>query len=151
MPSRVDAEVKRQLLAVIDHACESGWTLVRICAVLELETTRVWRWRRRAAQGEHALVDAVTRAPVHGITPAEETELGFRTSRRAFSGIYVMGLKVSAGMSSRWRTWRCRSVSSGWKVRSTVPSASMSSWRATPVKISRIRAVVGAAQPRSSG
>ena len=39
----------------------------------------------------------------------------------------------------------------GWKVRSTVPSVSVSSWRATPVKISRIRAVVGAAQPRSSG
>jgi len=75
VPSRVDADVKRQLLAVIDHACASGWTLTRICGVLELDTTRVWRWRRRAARGEHALTDAVTRAPVHGITPAEEAEI----------------------------------------------------------------------------
>jgi putative transposase len=75
VPSRVDAGVKRQLLAVIDHACESGWTLTRICGVLELETSRVWRWRRRSERGEQALVDAVTRAPVHGITPAEEAEI----------------------------------------------------------------------------
>ena len=75
IPVRVDAEAKRQLLEVIDQACEQGWTLKRICGVLEVETSRVWRWRRRAREGEHALVDTVTRAPVHGITPEEETAI----------------------------------------------------------------------------
>ena len=75
IPVRVDAEAKQQLLAVVDQACGQGWTLQRICGVLELETSRVWRWRRRAEAGVDGLVDQVTRAPVHGITPAEEAEI----------------------------------------------------------------------------
>lgn len=60
---------------MVDQACEQGWALARICGVLELDTSRVWRWRRRAAQGDEALTDEVTRAPVHGITPDEEAEI----------------------------------------------------------------------------
>jgi putative transposase len=62
-------------LEVVDHACEQGWTLRRICAVLELETSRVWRWRARAAASADNLVDKTGRHPVHGITPDEEVEI----------------------------------------------------------------------------
>lgn len=75
MPSRVDAETKRQLLAVVDQACEQGWALQRICGVLELDTCRVWRWRRRAAAGGDGLDDQIVRAPVHAITPDKEAEI----------------------------------------------------------------------------
>jgi putative transposase len=75
IPSRVDAHAKQQLLEVVDQACASGWTLKRICGVLELATNRVWHWRQRAAQGVERLEDEVTRAPVHAITPDEEVEI----------------------------------------------------------------------------
>lgn len=63
---------------MIDHACTEGWTLRRICGVLQLNPSRVWRWRQRAAAAGDdggGLVDQVTRAPVHALTPAEETEI----------------------------------------------------------------------------
>ena len=60
---------------MVDHACGRGWSLARICGVLELEASRVWRWRRRAREGDEALTDRVTRAPVHGIIPDEEAEI----------------------------------------------------------------------------
>ncbi len=60
---------------MIDQACDQGWTLKRICGVLQVDTSRVWRWRRRAHAGEDRLVDQVTRAPVHGITSDEEAEI----------------------------------------------------------------------------
>ena len=75
IPVRVDAEAKRQLLAVVDQACSQGWTLKRICGVLELEVSRVWRWRRRAEAGVDGLIDQLTRAPMHGITPDEEAAI----------------------------------------------------------------------------
>lgn len=59
---------------MVDQACEAKWTLTRICSVLEVEPNRVWRWRRRAAEGR--LDDATGGGnPVHGLTPAERAEI----------------------------------------------------------------------------
>jgi putative transposase len=62
------------LLAVIDDAVKAGWTLTRICGVLELDRQRAWRWqwRRRADRlddlpgGGH---------PIHGLLAWEEAEI----------------------------------------------------------------------------
>jgi len=51
VPARVDATVKAGLLGLIDHAREGGWTLRRVCGVLELGEDRARRWRRRRDGG----------------------------------------------------------------------------------------------------
>jgi putative transposase len=61
---------------VVDHACEQRWTLTRICGVLQIDPSRVWRWCQRVNdRGEAGLADRLTRAPVHGLTPHEEAEI----------------------------------------------------------------------------
>ena len=37
IPTRVDRTVKERLLALVDDALDSGWTLTRACSVLELD------------------------------------------------------------------------------------------------------------------
>ena len=68
------AATKHALLALIDRAAADGWDHRRVCAYLELDERRAWRWRDRRAAG--TLED---RAPgghaVHGITPAEEAAI----------------------------------------------------------------------------
>ena len=55
-------------MAIVEHAMAAGWSLGRICGVLELDRARLWRWRARAAEGRlddlrpggnplHALLD----------------------------------------------------------------------------------------------
>jgi transposase-like protein len=59
---------------VVDQACQARWTVARICGVLELDPTRVWRWRQRAA---HDRLDDQPGGgnPVHALTPAERAEI----------------------------------------------------------------------------
>jgi putative transposase len=74
IPARVDAAAKTVLLDLIDHAVKAGWSLTRICGVLELDRQRAWRWRHRQmldqledlAGGGH---------PIHGLLAWEEAEI----------------------------------------------------------------------------
>jgi hypothetical protein len=70
----VSGDVKDKLLAIVDHAVEAGWTRSRICAVLELDRSRWWRWRARAGQGR--LDDRPPGGhPVHGLLDWEVAEI----------------------------------------------------------------------------
>jgi putative transposase len=71
VPARVEGAAKTVLLDVIDQAVSAGWSLSRICGVLELDRQRAWRWQRRRATG--CLHDAVPGGnPIHGILAWEE-------------------------------------------------------------------------------
>ena len=74
IPARVDATVKATLLGIIDAAIDAGWTLARVCGVLELDRARAWRWRQRERCG--SLDDATPggNAP-HTILAWEEAEV----------------------------------------------------------------------------
>lgn len=68
VPSRVDAEVKAGLLALVDHVVLEGWSQRQACRVLDVNEDRVSRWRRRLATG-HSL-DDITPGPreaLHGV------------------------------------------------------------------------------------
>ena len=74
IPARVDSAAKTLLLSLIDDAVKAGWTLARICGVLELDRQRAWRWGRRQAAG--TLDDAPPGgSPVHGLLAWEEAEI----------------------------------------------------------------------------
>lgn len=47
IPARVDSAAKAVLLGLIDDAINAGWSLGRICGLLELDRARAWRWRVR--------------------------------------------------------------------------------------------------------
>jgi transposase InsO family protein len=71
IPERVDEAAKSKLLAIIDQAMAQGWSMGRICACLELDRRRVWRWQARAAVG--ALADRPPGGnPIHGLLDSEE-------------------------------------------------------------------------------
>jgi transposase InsO family protein len=74
IPARVDEAVKRSLLALIVDAVAAGWTLERVCAVLEVDRRRVWRWQGRDAADE--LADRPPGGhPIHGLLAWEETAI----------------------------------------------------------------------------
>ncbi len=74
IPARVDSAAKVVLLGLIDDAINAGWTLGRICGLLELDRARAWRWRARQAGG--SLDDAAPGGnPVHGLLEWEEAEI----------------------------------------------------------------------------
>jgi len=71
IPARVERAAKTVLLDVIDRAVSAGWSLSRICGVLELDRQRAWRWQRRRLAG--CLDDAAPGGhPIHGILAWEE-------------------------------------------------------------------------------
>ena len=71
VPARVDGAAKAVLLDVIDRAVSAGWSLSRICGVLELDRQRAWRWQRRRRHGR--LDDQAPGGnPIHGILAWEE-------------------------------------------------------------------------------
>jgi len=71
VPARVDGAAKAVLLGVIDDAVSAGWSLTRICGVLELDRQRAWRWQHRRLVGR---LDDDTPGgnPIHGILAWEE-------------------------------------------------------------------------------
>ncbi len=71
IPARVDAAAKTVLLEVIDDAVDAGWSLSRICGVLELDRQRAWRWRQRRHLGRLADMPPGGH-PIHGILAWEE-------------------------------------------------------------------------------
>ena len=74
IPARVDGAAKAVLLDLIDNAINAGWTLGRICGLLELDRARAWRWRHRQAAG--CLDDAAPGGnAIHGLLAWEEAEI----------------------------------------------------------------------------
>lgn len=71
IPARVEEAAKVRLLEIIDQAMAAGWSLGRVCGVLELDRRRAWRWQARAAAG--TLADRPPGGnPIHGILEWEE-------------------------------------------------------------------------------
>lgn len=74
IPARVDEAVKRALLRIIAEAISSGWSLARVCGVLELDRRRVWRWQERDAAG--TLADRASGGnPIHGLLDWEQAAI----------------------------------------------------------------------------
>ncbi|MHB1534184.1 MAG: transposase [Acidimicrobiales bacterium] len=74
IPARVDSAAKVVLLALIDDAINAGWSLGRICGLLELDRARAWRWRARVAGG--SLDDAAGGGnAIHALLEWEEAEI----------------------------------------------------------------------------
>jgi putative transposase len=74
VPRRVPGDVKDKLLAVIDEALTAGWSLARICGLLEVDRARVWRWQaRRAADRLDDLAPGGN--PIHGLLDWEVAEI----------------------------------------------------------------------------
>jgi transposase InsO family protein len=69
----VDAIVKAGLLQLIEHAQQRGWSTRQACRLLDLDETRVGRWRARLqAAGADGLVDtAAGGGAVHGLLDSE--------------------------------------------------------------------------------
>ena len=61
------------LLDLIDRAVVDGWEHRRVCAYLELDEGRAWRWRRRRDMG--CLDDGKPGAVLHGLRPEEVTAI----------------------------------------------------------------------------
>lgn len=71
IPARVDAAAKLTLLDLIEAAAVSGWTLARVCGLLQLDRVRAYRWLARRAEG--TLEDSPGGGnPIHAILPEEE-------------------------------------------------------------------------------
>jgi len=73
IPARVDAAATTILLGVVDDAVKAGWSLARICGVLELDRQRAWRWRHR--QVADRLEDLPGGGNPHGLLAWKEAEI----------------------------------------------------------------------------
>lgn len=74
IPARVDEAAKVALLELVDQALAAGWTLERVCGVLQLDRQRAWRWKARAAAG--TLADRAPGGnPIHGLLAWEEAAI----------------------------------------------------------------------------
>ncbi len=74
VPPRVEAPVKADLLALIDHAYERGWSTRRSGALLGLDPDRAASWRGRA--GADRLVDRPCGGgAVHGLLDTERAAI----------------------------------------------------------------------------
>lgn len=74
IPARVDEAAKTALLELIDDATAAGWSTGRVCAVLQLDRVRAYRWAARRAAG--TLADkAAGGNPIHGLLAEEEAEI----------------------------------------------------------------------------
>jgi hypothetical protein len=51
VPARVSAEIKLELLGLIDQAVAGGWAHTRACGVLDLADSRAYHWRVAAENG----------------------------------------------------------------------------------------------------
>jgi putative transposase len=71
IPARVDAAAKVGLLELIDQAVGNGWSMARVCGVLQLDRVRAYRWQSRRTEG--ALEDRAPGGnPIHGLLAEEE-------------------------------------------------------------------------------
>jgi len=68
----VSAEIKLELLGLIDQAVAGGWAHARACRVLELADSRAHHWRQRLAETGSLEDRDPGGGAVHGILPGEE-------------------------------------------------------------------------------
>jgi len=119
IPARVDSAAKTLLLDLIDDAVKAGWTLARICGVLELDRQRAWRWRHRQAAG--TLDDAPPGGnPVHGLLAWEEAEI---RGEAHHGHPRPVGVEVGEGEAAQARVLQAPAVlppSSGQVARATL-------------------------------
>jgi len=47
IPARVDAATKQAILDIADVAVGGGWSVSRVCGLLEMDRARLWRWKHR--------------------------------------------------------------------------------------------------------
>jgi putative transposase len=74
VPRRVDQATKTELLDLLDHALERGWSLRQGCVQLGLVERRAHRWIDRRERG--LLADkAPGGSPAHGLRPDEAKEI----------------------------------------------------------------------------
>lgn len=71
IPARVDAAVKAAVLELVEEAIAGGWTISRVCGLLELDRARLWRWKHRSTGGDLADHKPGGR-PIHSILAWEE-------------------------------------------------------------------------------
>ena len=71
----MDGAAKDKLLAIVDEAIAAGWSLSRVCDVIQIDRRRVWRWQARRAAG--ADLDDLSPGgnPVHGLLEWEVAEI----------------------------------------------------------------------------
>jgi transposase InsO family protein len=71
IPARVGAAAKGRLLELIDEAVGKGWSMGRVCGVVQLDRVRAYRWQVRRAEG--TLDDRAPGGnPIHGLLAEEE-------------------------------------------------------------------------------
>ena len=63
--------MKQAIIELIDDAVTGGWTVPRVCGLLELDRVRAWRWKQRALTNELSDVKPGGR-PIHTILAWEE-------------------------------------------------------------------------------
>ena len=63
------------MLDLIDAAVSDGWSFKRACAVLQIGTGRVRRWRRRRVAGDDLTDARAGGSPVHGLLDWEIAEI----------------------------------------------------------------------------
>ena len=68
----MSAEIKLELLGLIDQAVAGGWAHARACRVLELVDERAHRWRQRLSETGTLEDRAPGGGAVHGILDWEE-------------------------------------------------------------------------------
>ncbi len=66
----MDGAAKDKLLAIVDEAMAAGWSLGRVCSVLEIDRRRVWRWQARREAGTLDDEDPGGN-PIHSLLPWE--------------------------------------------------------------------------------
>ena len=60
---------------MIDEATTAGWSLARVCDLLQIDRRRVWRWQARRAAGDD-LDDATPGGnPIHALLPWEVADI----------------------------------------------------------------------------
>jgi transposase InsO family protein len=101
VPARVDAPVKKELLDLVDHAVEHGFSGRRACRQLGLDHARMLSWRARAASDQladaapgpvpgeavHALLDWERDAVIEVAKQWEQVDLSHR--KLAHRGSYL--------------------------------------------------------------
>ena len=68
----MSAEIKLELLGLIDQAVADGWAHARACRVLDLVDSRAHHWRQRLRETARSRTAIRGGGAVHGILPCEE-------------------------------------------------------------------------------
>jgi transposase InsO family protein len=74
IPARVEGAVKAAVLELIGDAVAAGWSLSRVCGLLEIDRARAWRWQRRQLAGRLDDTRPGGNA-IHGLLEWEEAEI----------------------------------------------------------------------------